>query len=218
MRKTIKTYIAVFMLLLAVSITTLTVHANYTGGVKGSVEMKDITATIATDKLSYAEGENILFSLVIDNESEYDIKGASITYDISNGLSVSDRTAKRKKIGRISPGREREMKGTIEKEGTKSFFPWAPDVMTVLVSGVMVLVLLSVAMILYYLFARGRVGHRQRYNVFLFAILFSGFLLSTMHTEAKAEFGEIVVSPVVVVPYGDEEVVIRMDITMELRP
>ena len=218
MRKSIKTYMVVIMLLYAVSDTTLTVHANYTGGVKGSVEMKDITATVATDKLSYREGDTILFSLTIDNDSEYTISSASVTYDISNGLSVSNKTAKRKKIGKISAGREREIKGVIEGEENESFFSGAPDVMTVLIAGVVILVLLSSAMIVYYLFARGRVGHKHRHNIFLLAILFSGVLLSTMHAEAKAETEGIVVSPVVVVPYGDEEVVIRMDITMELRP
>ena len=47
-------------------------------------------------------------------------------------------------------------------------------------------------------------------------IFFTGMLLGTIHTEAQN--AEVVVSPVVVVPYGEEEVVIRMDISMELRP
>ncbi len=216
MQKTIKKYIVVVMLLFSMSVTTFTAYANYTGGVGGSAKTQDITATITTDKQSYAEGENILFSLVVENGSEYDISSGTITYDISNGLSVSDSTAKKKRIVKIGSGKEKEIKGTISPAKNGAGIPWAPDLMTVLVSGVIVLILLTMAMIVYYLFSRGHMGRRRRHNVFLLVIFFTGMLLGTIHTEAQN--AEVVVSPVVVVPYGEEEVVIRMDISMELRP
>lgn len=216
MQKTIKKYIVVVMLLFAVSATPLITHANYTNGVVGSAQTKDITATITTDKQSYEEGENILFSLIVENGSEYDISSATITYDISNGLSVSDSSAKKKKIAKISSGKEKEIKGTISASKKGAGIPWAPDLMTVLVAGVIVLFLLTVAMIVYYLFARGHMRRHRRHSVFLLAILFGGMLLHTMPVEAQSS--EVVVSPVVVVPYGEEEVVIRIDISMELQP
>lgn len=216
MQKKLRTYIIVAVLLFALSSVGITVYADYTGGLTGIARSNDISATITTDKQSYEEGDNILFSLILNNESKYDVSSAVITPDISDGLSVTKGMAKKKKIGNISSGKEKEMIGTIARKEKESVLPWAPDLMTVMIAGVILLFLLIIAMIVYYLFSRGIVGRRQRHGIFFLAVFLAGMTLSAVHT--KAETSDITLSPVVVVPYGEEEVVIRMDITLQLQP
>ncbi|MCM1263921.1 MAG: family 43 glycosylhydrolase, partial [Butyrivibrio sp.] len=202
MKKKTAALMTVLTILLLAGFTTLTASA--ADGASGSASEEGITVTITTDKGEYKAGEEIHYSITVENNKKYwDINSTSITYSNSDGLLPAAEDSMPTELPKIASGESYELNGVLVGDG-EMFASAAGGSLPVGVIVVCIIVLLAVVAVILILRKKGAKGVKN----ILMLITALGVIGATMQVSA-AEYETVTIRPYVKLQYAGEEVMVR---------
>lgn len=188
-------------------LTPLQVRAQ---GASHSVTGDGITVTIETDKEEYKAGEEIQYSITVENgKTKWDINASSFTYSNTEGLIPAGEEAMPDTLPEILSGESYTLSGTLT--GDPALFPQKGSFPGVgMLAGAGVIVVLVIAALVF-LMRRGKKKGPKAAAAMLLAVSMLGGSLSA---EAATDT-TVTIRPYVTVTYAGQEVTIRA--VMELK-
>ncbi|MCM1188719.1 MAG: glycoside hydrolase family 43 protein [bacterium] len=182
-------------------------------GASHSVTTDGITVTIETDKETYKAGEEIQYSITVENgKAKWDIKASSFTYSNTDGLVPTSGDSMPDSLPEILSGESYTLTGSLT--GDPAVFTGSGGsagggmVWGIVAAAVAVVVALAIV-ILRVLRGKGKKNGKKAAALVLLAVLCSSAL------PARAAGETVTVRPYVNVTYAGQEVTIRA--VMELK-
>ncbi|MGN0428382.1 MAG: glycoside hydrolase family 43 protein [Agathobacter sp.] len=192
---------------------------------------EQVTVTLTTDKDSYVEGEEVTYTLTIENNRKgWNSAPANLKYTL-DGLKARDEESMPTQIEQLKYGDSYTITGVVigEQVAEGTSFPATPDRGTSNVSasyiiiGIIVLALILVAMILLILIlGKKRKKKSSIKNMTVGLLVITGIaagLFSNANTvcyAADADYEDVKLRPYVKFTYGDEEVMLRATIELSM--
>lgn len=180
-----------------------------TQGVSKSVTDKDVTITITTDKEEYAAGEEIHYSITVENgRDNWDIQQTSFTYSNTDGLNPKEEGSMPDELPEILSGESFTLNGTLV--GSEEVFGsagGAVDMLWMIPVGVAVLAVIIFVVILLLKKKKG-----IKVTSLLLALLFFSEVLPVQASEET----ELILRPYVKFIYAGREVMIRAVMNLEM--
>lgn len=181
-------------------------------GAKNSVSESGVTVTIETDKENYKAGEEIQYSITIENGREkWDINKFSFRYSNTEGISAVSEDSMPTEVPKIPSGESYTLTGTLT--GDKEIFVGGGfEYGTLLLAGGAAVLLAAVLLI--FLLKGKKKKKIQGAAILLLLVL----LAETLPVRAAAADGETVtLRPYIRLTYAGEEIMLRavMELPME---
>lgn len=181
-------------------------------GAVHSVTEQDVTVTMATDKQVYAAGEEIHYTITVENNRDtWDIKPGSFSYSNTDGLVAADGEELPTELPEILSGESAILSGTLV--GDEQVFGAAKKGVLPIVGIVGAAVLLCG--LAAFFCVRGKKSKKKTAGAA--ALLLAAVLLSDALPVQAAGEEEVIVRPYVKVTYAGQEVMVRavMNLTMK---
>lgn len=183
-------------------------------GASNTATVEGITVTIATDQEEYDAGEEIHYSITVENHKKYwNLSATGITYSNSEGIVPVSEDSMPTEIPEIASGESYELSGVLIGEdgvfasGSGSADGSAPvGIIAVCAAAVLILIIAVIFLIR----KKGAKGAKSA----LILMIALGMLGASVPSEA-AEYETITVRPYVKLQYAGEEIMIRA--VMEFR-
>ena len=183
-------------------------------GSSESVEADGVTITIETNKSRYRAGEEIQYTIIIDNQREkWDIAKTSFTYTNTQGLMAAEDGSMPMEIPQVLSGESVTLTGTLV--GDPDVFTGTGDLITTLILVAVAVVVVVVIVVVALLLRKKKSGTKAA--VFLLAAVMGGLTFSALHLPAQAAVGDtVVLRPYVQFKYAGEDVMIRAVIELKM--
>lgn len=214
-------------------------------GVTGEASKDGITVTLSTDKASYDAGEEIRYTIVIENGKALDhLKGAEFTYSNTEGLVPVSEDSLPSAFPDIQPGESYTLSGTLVGDeeilaaaaeenagGNGSADSAGADARetgtsagnTGLITGIVIAAAAAVlALLLFLMRKKGRIADRERSGKgkgsegAALALLLALCMAGETLPVQAAEGDSVILRPYVKFEYGGQEVMIRAVMTFSL--
>ena len=183
-------------------------------GSSESVEADGITITIETNKSRYRAGEEIQYTITIDNQREkWDIAKTSFTYTNTKGLMAAQDGSMPMEIPQVLSGESVTLTGTLV--GDSDVFTGTGDLVTILIIVAAVVALTAIIVVVVLLLRKKKKGAKAA--ALLLAAVMSALAFSDFHLPAQAAAGDtVVLRPYVQFKYAGEDVMIRAVIELKM--
>lgn len=229
-----KWFLFVLVFCLTLSMWTMTAAAQ---GASKTAEVNGISITLETDKTDYQAGEEILFTLTIENDSTYyNLAGSDLSFTYSEGLELTEDSSVPSKIQAMKSGASKvitgKLVGNAEVFGTgsasqetagSSDAPAAaePENKGLDTSTVIMIVEAVIAVVI--VLATVIISHnrkkKRKNKMFLLLLLLPAAGIAAMLCgiqPARAASGEASAAPYVYLNYAGQEVSLRASFNMTL--
>ncbi len=184
-------------------------------GASHSVTEQGVTVTIETDKAQYEAGEEIRYSITVQNSRDkWDIKASKFTYSNTKGLKAAGGEALPDSLPEILSGDSCTLSGALV--GDPEIFAVSPQedgegnvlpIVLAVMAGVVVIAVITAAVVL----GKKKKGAKA-------AALFLAVCLAGSSFSVQALGGETVtIRPYVTVEYGGQEVTVRAVMELSMR-
>ncbi len=211
---------ALFGALLLGCMLTMTVFAD-SGEAADQTSENGLFVTLETDKKSYRAGEEIHYTIRIENQrNHWTVTSASMKYSNSEGILEAEEGSMPTEIPQLPAGESYELNGVLvgdpemyTGQGTGGV-PAGP-----VIAGVTAAVIAAVVIFVFAL--RGRKKKKKNRSggalaFFLAVSLFAGMIPAVPASAAASDVEEIVIRPYEIVEYAGEQVTIRAVITFKM--
>ena len=197
------------VLLCVLLVCPLKVQAE-TGGASYSVTDKDVTVTMTTDKQEYKAGEEIHYTITVENgRATWDIKPGSFTYSNTKGLEPNAEDAMPTELPEILSGESYTLTGTLV--GNPELFGSAEStggMMWGILAGVVALAVVLVVVCVIW---------KKKKGVKATALFLALLLCSEALPVQASEDTEVIIRPYVKFTYAGEEVMIRAVMNLQMK-
>lgn len=197
------------VLLCVLLVCPLKVQAE-TGGASYSVTDKDVTVTMTTDKKEYKAGEEIRYTITVENgRATWDIKPGSFTYSNTKGLEPNAEDAMPTELPEILSGESYTLTGTLV--GNPELFGSAEStggMMWGILAGVVALAVVLVVVCVIW---------KKKKGVKATALFLALLLCSEALPVQASEDTEVIIRPYVKFTYAGEEVMIRAVMNLQMK-
>ncbi len=181
----------------------------------GQKEEKGITASIETDKDTYRAGEEICYTLRIENgRRHWTITAATLTYSHSDGIVPAGEDTMPTQIPIISSGESFELTGRLIGDGEiyvdqeNGIGVWV----YLLIAAAVAVIAVTAAVVLV---RKKKKGSGAALALFLAVSLAAGMVPAIPGEAAASDVEEIVLRPYTTVQYAGQQVTIRAVITLK---
>ena len=183
-------------------------------GSSESVEAEGITITIETNKSRYRAGEEIQYTITIDNQREkWDIAKTSFTYTNTEGLMAAQDGSMPMEIPQVLSGESVTLTGTLV--GDSDVFTGTGDLVTILIIVAAAVALTAIIVVVVLLLRKKKKGAKAA--ALLLAAVMGALAFSDFHLPAQAAVGDtVVLRPYVQFKYAGEDVMIRAVIELKM--
>ncbi len=181
-------------------------------GASYTTSESDVTVTIETDKAEYKAGEEIHYTITVENGRQgWDIKGTSFTYSNTEGLGPLEEGSMPDTLPDIASGESASISGILV--GDPELFPGG-GVNVALVAGIAAGAIILAALVLLLVGKLRKKKGGAKAAALVLALIMAGELFPA---QARAEDETLTVRPYLRVTYAGQEVMLRAVIDLPMK-